>query len=84
MTVKNVGNKPIDTISITLASEPPAQITAITPLAPLQPGQTASYIPTTAIARTYTVGNTYNVVITAHTTDGSSFAQTVSVMCTMG
>jgi len=82
ITLKNVGNKPISSLNVTLASEPKATISSVTTATPLQPGQSVSYVPTGALTGTYISGNNYNIIITAQTTDGSTIAQTVSVPCT--
>jgi flagellin-like protein len=82
ITIKNVGNKPLSSLNITLASEQKATVTSVTTATPLQPGQTVSYVPAGALTGAYISGNNYNVIITAQTTDGSTLAQTVSVMCT--
>lgn len=85
VTIKNVGNKPINSLNVTLANEPLAVVSSITPTAPLQPGQSASYTPTTPLnSNSYIIGNTYNVIISAQTTDGSTLTQTTSVTCTTG
>jgi len=85
MTIKNVGNRPINSLNVTLASEPLAVVSSIKPTAPLQPGQSVSYTPATALnGNNYIIGNSYNVVIAAQTTDGSTLTQTVSVTCTTG
>ena len=85
MTIKNVGNKPINSLNVTLASEPLAIVASIKNTAPLQPGQSVSYVPTAALSgNNYIIGNNYNVIIAAQTTDGSTLSQTVSATCTTG
>ncbi len=85
MTIKNVGNKPFTSLSVTLADESPSGIGGVTPTTPLQPGQSVSYIPASPLnGVNYIIGNSYNVIITAQTTDGSTLSQTVSVTCTIG
>ena len=81
ITVKNSGNKPIKQLNVTLASESEASFLGISAANPLQPGQTASYIKSSGFTGTYTAGNSYNVVIEAVFTDGSTFTTTVSVKC---
>jgi len=82
LTIKNVGNKPFTSISIKLAQENPVTIDSIKTTTPLQPGQTTSY--TTNLTEAYDIGNNYNIIIEAQTTDGSKIAQAASVMCTTG
>lgn len=85
MTIKNVGNKPFNSLNVTLASEPLAVVSSVKSTAPLQPGQSVSYVPTAALnGVNYIIGNNYNVIIAAQTTDGSTLTQTVSVTCTTG
>ena len=84
MTIKNVGNKPFTSLSVTLAEESQSAIGTVTPTTPLQPGQSVSYIPTTLDGSNYIIGNSYNVIISATTTDGSDVTQAVSVTCTVG
>jgi flagellin-like protein len=85
MTIKNVGNKPFNSLNVTLASEPLAIVASVKATAPLQPGQSVAYVPTAALSgNNYIIGNNYNVIISAQTTDGSTLTQTVSAMCTTG
>jgi len=85
MTIKNVSNKPFNSLNVTLASEPLAIVASVKAATPLQPGQSTSYVPTTALdGDNYIIGNTYNVIIAAQTTDESTLTQTVSVACTPG
>jgi flagellin-like protein len=84
MTIKNVGNKPFTSLSVTLASEAPGAIATVTTTTPLQPGQSVSYVPATALdGSSYIIGNSYNVIIRGTTTDGSIVTQAVSVTCTV-
>jgi len=85
LTIKNVGNKPFTGVNVTLANEPQAIISSISPIKPLQPGQTTFYVPTgTLNPASYVIGNNYNILIRAQTTDGSTLTQTASVTCTTG
>jgi len=77
ITVKNEGNKPATSISVTLDGE-----AAPYSLGALEPGESTSHVDSPS--QTYTVGNKYNVVIEATFSDGSSFATTTSVMCRSG
>jgi flagellin-like protein len=79
--VKNTGNKPVTTLTVTLNGETAAQVTLPSDI--LQPGQSASYS-ASALAKEYVVGNSYNVVINAKFSDGSTFATTTSVNCRSG
>ena len=81
ITVKNTGNKPIKQINITIAGESEDSFSGVSAAAPLQPGQTASYMKSSGFSGTYVVGNGYNVVIKATFTDDSTYAITVSVKC---
>jgi flagellin-like protein len=84
MTIKNVGTKPFTSLSVTLASEAPGAIATVTTTTPLQPGQSVSYVPATALdGSSYIIGNSYNVIIRGTTTDGSIVTQAVSVTCTV-
>jgi len=80
ITVKNSGNKPINSLSVTVGEDSLGDILGG---ATLQPGQSASKI-SSLTSDSYTVGNSYNVVIQVSFTDGSSFAHTTSVRCRSG
>ena len=79
ITVKNSGNKPIKQLNVTLSGQSEASFPGVSDANPLQPGQTASYIKSDLTG--YVAGNSYNVVIEAVFTDGSTFTTTVSVKC---
>ena len=81
ITVKNSGNKPIDSLNVTVNGED-SPISVTLPGGVLQPGQSVSA--TDGLMQEYTVGNSYNVVIEVSFTDGSSFAHTTSVRCRSG
>jgi flagellin-like protein len=76
--VKNTGNKPIQDLKVKLASEDEANVTL--PAGGLQPGQSVAYS-APSLSGSYTVGNTYTVVIKAMFSDGSTFVTTAGVMC---
>lgn len=86
ITVKNTGNKPVVSLTVTLAAEAEQNLQVggknVSSDNPLQPGQSATliYSPT----GTYIVGDSYNVVISAQFSDGSMFTSTTSVMCRYG
>jgi len=88
ITIKNAGNKPVkaeaNALQVSLADEDPWDATPTdgegTPVS-LQPGQTVSYVKTGLSGDSYTIGNSYNVVIQATFSDGSTFAHTTSVRC---
>lgn len=80
ITVKNTGNKPIEELKVKLDNENEATFSGISDSNPLQPGQSASYT-NSSLSQSYTVGNSYNVIITAKFTDGSTYTTTVSVKC---
>jgi flagellin-like protein len=76
--IKNTGNKPINTLKVQLASESEATVTL--PGGKLQPGQSVAYS-APSLSGSYTVGNSYIVVIKATFEDGSTFVTTTGVMC---
>jgi len=78
ITIKNTGNKPTSDVTVALASETAQSITPKT----LEPGQSGTLVLTDLTG--YTVGNSYNVVVKATFTDGSSFTTTTSVKCRSG
>jgi len=82
ITVKNSGNKPINSLSVTVDGESLGNILPAD--AVLQPGQTISATDGSLTSTEYIVGNSYNVVIEVSFTDGSSFAHTTSVRCRSG
>jgi len=80
ITIKNTGNKPATSLSVTLDGETAWDIDLAAD--PLQPGQTVSLVKSgTDLAKDYVIGNSYNVVIEATFSDGSTFAHTTSVRC---
>jgi len=81
ITVKNSGNKPINSLTVTVDGESLGDILGG---AVLQPGQSVSATDGTLTPANYIVGNSYNVVIEVSFTDGSSFAHTTSVRCRSG
>jgi len=82
ITVKNTGNKPATTINVKLTSESEVDILDEAGMSSLEPGQSVSYVKTGLSG--YTSGNSYNVVIKATFSDGSSFTTTTSVKCRSG
>ncbi|MEM1793084.1 MAG: archaellin/type IV pilin N-terminal domain-containing protein [Thermofilaceae archaeon] len=79
ITIKNTGNKPVESVSIKLAG----QDVDFSLRNPLQPGQSTSYVgDAPAITGDYIIGNSYTVAIEAVFTDGSTFADTLTVVCT--
>jgi len=81
ITIKNTGNKPVAANGLTVKLA--GREVSISLSNPLQPGQSVSIVaeaPT--IQGGYIIGNTYTVSIEATFTDGSSFADTISVTCT--
>jgi flagellin-like protein len=78
--IKNTGNKPVTELNFTLNGEDEVSITL--PSGGLQPGQSvsASLDP----KGSYTIGNSYIVLVEAEFSDGSSFATTVAVTCRYG
>ena len=82
--IKNAGNKPIKDLKVKLASENEATVDLSTlPGGKLQPGQSVAYS-APSLSGSYTVGNSYTVVIKATFEDGSSFVTTAGVMCRYG
>lgn len=79
ITVKNTGNKPATSVKVTLASESEEELLT----ADLQPGQSVSSV-LSSLTGTYTIGESYPVVIKAEFSDGSTFAYTTSVICRYG
>ena len=83
ITVKNTGNKPAVSLTVKLADEPHQNLQFnggnVSSGNPLQPGQSATlaYNPSGA----YITGNSYNVVVQARFSDGSTFTTTTSVKC---
>jgi flagellin-like protein len=77
MVIKNTGNKPIEALNVTLNGEAEAEVAL--PSGKLQPGQSVAYIATPT--QTYVIGNTYNVVVEAVCSDGSTFVTTTGVTC---
>jgi flagellin-like protein len=80
ITIKNTGNKPTTDVRVTLASETPA---SINPKA-LEPGKSGSLILSGLAGASYTVGNSYRVVVNATFSDGSTFLTTTAVQCRSG
>jgi len=87
ITIKNTGNKPVkaeaNALLVTLASEGAWDATPKEGenYLSLQPGQTVSLVQTGLTGSSYTIGNSYNVVIEATFSDDSTFAHTTSVKC---
>jgi flagellin-like protein len=77
MVIKNTGNKPVTELNVTLNGEAEAEVTL--PTGGLQPGQSVAY--TATLSEDYVIGNTYNVVIKAECSDGSTFVTTTGVTC---
>jgi len=84
ITVKNTGNKPATAINVKLAAEEEKNILSEAGMSSLEPGQSVSYVKTGLSSNDYTAGNSYNVVIKATFSDGSSFTTTTSVKCRSG
>lgn len=81
ITVKNTGNKPIQSDGLTVKLE--GQTVAITLNSDLQPGQSVSFVgDAPSLAAGYVIGKTYIVTIQATFSDGSSFSDTLTVTCT--
>jgi flagellin-like protein len=78
MVIKNTGNKPVTELNVTLNDEAEAEVTL--PTGGLQPGQSVAYTAAT-LNEDYVIGNTYNVVIEAKCSDGSTFVTTTGVTC---
>lgn len=83
ITIKNTGNKPVTALTVTLASEADASVDLSSVGGNLQPGQSTSYM-NNALTGSYISGNSYNVVIKATFSDGSTFTTTTSVKCRTG
>ncbi|MEM2188680.1 MAG: archaellin/type IV pilin N-terminal domain-containing protein [Nitrososphaerota archaeon] len=80
ITLKNTGNKPVQSLTIKLAGQVVVDETLTNPL---QPGQSTSYVGgAPQIQGGYIIGNSYTVSIEAVFTDGSTFADTLTVVCT--
>jgi len=88
ITIKNTGNKPVEALTVELNGEELPDGFSLSPdptTTPLQPGQsTSGTITFTDASDTYVVGNSYNVVIKATFSDGSTAAITTSVRCRSG
>jgi len=79
ITLKNTGNKPVQSLTVKLAG----QDVGLTLGNPLQPGQSTSFVgDAPQIPGGYIIGNSYTVAIEAVFTDGSTFADTLTVVCT--
>ena len=88
ITIKNTGNKPVDAtngyLNVTLDGESVYNLVEKGDLSSnLEPGQSVSAVLRSGseLTKTYIVGNSYNVVIQAKFTDGSTFTTTTSVKC---
>jgi len=84
LTVKNTGNKPATAINVKLAGESEVDILSEAGMSSLEPGQSVSYVKSSGFTGTYTSGNSYNVVVKATFSDGSTFTTTTSVKCRSG
>ncbi len=86
ITAKNTGNKPAVSLTVKLAGGAAQNLKVagenVSDSNPLQPAQSASL--TYSPSGTFVVGNTYNIVIEAKFSDGSTFVKTESVMCRSG
>jgi len=78
-TIKNSGNKPIETCTVTFYGEDGSQHTL--DLGDMDPGETQSHSETTS-GLTVTVGESYPVTIHVEASDGSTLDKPLSVMCT--
>ena len=88
ITIKNTGNKPVDAangyLKVTLDGESEYDLVSNGVLSSnLEPGQSISVVLKSGdgLSKSYTVGNSYNVVIQAQFTDGSTYTTTTSVKC---
>jgi len=86
ITIKNTGNKPVKTLNVNLAGTDISSDLGFGSLAsPLQPGQSISGMKNYAAGtHSFVSGNSYNVVVKATFSDGSSFTTTTSVKCRSG
>lgn len=84
--VKNTGAKPAKEVTVKLAGEQPAAVPGVSEVSPLEPGRSASLVLSTGsgLVNDYVAGETYTVSVHAVFLDGSTFAQTSSVMCRGG
>lgn len=84
--VKNTGAKPAKEVTVKLAGEQPAAVPDVSEVSPLEPGRSASLVLSTGsgLVNDYVAGETYTVSVHAVFLDGSTFAQTSSVMCRGG
>jgi flagellin-like protein len=80
ITIKNTGNKPVQELNVTLDGEEKATVTL--PGNALQPGQSVYYSPQADLAKEYVIGNLYTVIVSAEFSDGSTFSDAFTVMCT--
>ncbi|MEM0235624.1 archaellin/type IV pilin N-terminal domain-containing protein [Thermofilum sp.] len=79
ITLKNTGNKPVQSLTVKLAGQKVDWNFTGT----LQPGQSTSFVgDAPAITGDYIIGNSYTVAIEAEFTDKSTFADTLTVVCT--
>jgi flagellin-like protein len=79
ITIKNTGNKPVSELNVTLDGEATATVTL--PGNALQPGQSVYYSPS-SLTQSYVIGNLYTVIVSAKFSDGSTFSDAFTVMCT--
>jgi len=94
ITIKNTGNKPVKddvaALKITLDGEDAKEVAEAVNLQPGQSVSKALYYSADGddtndeISGNYVIGKSYNVVIEATFSDGSTFAETVSVKCRGG
>jgi len=78
MTIKNGGNKPAESINVTIGDEAKDSVTLVGGV--LQPGQTVSYTATLDYG-SYVIGNAYLVTVEAGYTDSSTSSIVASVSC---
>jgi len=80
ITIKNSGSKPVSELTVNLAG---TDYTVTLPSGGLQTGQSASHVETnpTPPANGFVVGKSYNVVVKATFSDGSTFSKTETVKC---
>ena len=83
ITIKNTGNKPVTDLKVNVNNEGEQSINLDAFPGGLQPGQSVSYI-NDELTQNYVVGNSYNVVIMATFSDGSTATITTSVRCRSG
>jgi flagellin-like protein len=77
-TIKNSGNKPINTCTVTVYGD---SGTATLTIIPIDPGQSKSTSQANPSGFTVTIGKSYPATIVATATDGSTIDKTITVVC---